>query len=120
MTRNGANWDGLHELAAIMTSQHALLQAARQIDSPARLWRVTRTLERQRDEQRYGDLARAVMRATNMPLLPWRAWRVIFRLPPEIQRDYARDEVITKIFHGLGWKVDFPFCYADKYVTVFA
>ncbi len=109
----------LDELAAVLTSQSALRNAARELGDAERR-RVVAILGRLRQEQEYGDLADAVLRAARHPLVPWHAWQAIFALPPEERHDYAVTEVIRPILCQAGWDVRFPFAYGDRYVTTFA
>ncbi len=107
------------ELTAVLTSQSAIRNAARR-HSDALRRDVVQVLARLRRQQRYGDLANAVLRDARHPLIPWMAWQAIFALPPDERRDYAVGEVIEPILQRLGWPVCFPYHYGDLVVTCFA
>lgn len=109
----------LNELAAVLTSQHAIFCAALATGNYDLIGRVASGLKTLCDEQQYGRLASSVKRATHDALLPWRAWQTVFDLPPEVRSHYARNRVITPILHDLGWQVTFPYHYGDYSVTVF-
>lgn len=116
-TRYELAW--LNELAAVLTSQFAIESAARELQDMKIIEQVERCLNYMRRRQQYGTLADAVLRDTENPLIAWRAWERIFDLPQEKKRNYARNSVITPILHELGWNVEFPYTYGNKYVTVY-
>jgi len=109
----------LNELAAVLTSQYAIENAAIELLNERESKRVKECLRKIRDKQKYGELANAVLRDARDSLLPWKAWIRIFRLPEDQKRNYARERIIKPILHNLGWKVEFPYEYGNKYVTVF-
>jgi hypothetical protein len=110
----------LNELAAVLTSQHAIFSAALATGDHELIGQVAAGLKTLRGEQRYGPLASAVLRDTHNALVAWRAWQAIFDLPLEQRRDYARQHVIRPILNQLGWQVTFPYRYDGYLVTVFA
>ncbi|KYK36082.1 MAG: hypothetical protein AYK19_09695 [Theionarchaea archaeon DG-70-1] len=116
-TRYELAW--LNELAAVLTSQFAIESAARELQDGKISEQVERCLNRMRSRQQYGTLADAVLRGTENHLIVWRAWERIFDLPQEKKRNYARNSVITPILHEVGWNVEFPYMYDNKYVTVY-
>jgi hypothetical protein len=109
----------LEELAAVLTSQHAMLRAAERLDSGALLHAVVVRLKTQRARSQYGDLAEAIRRETSDSMVAWRAWQAIFALPPDKKRNYATEAVITPILHRAGWNVRLPYSYGNKFVTCF-
>jgi hypothetical protein len=109
----------LEELAAVLSSQAALLEAAAAMGDPALLHEVEQFVAWSRTTYDYGDLALACLRDTNDPWLPWRAWQAIFALPPAVQRDYATCKVITPLLNQLGWMIRFPYHYGKRYVSCF-
>lgn len=109
----------LDELCAVLTSQHALRVAAQRMLSEETCEQVEKDIAEIRSKQKYGELAHAVLEETKDPLIALKAWQRIFELPDAQKRNYARDSVITPILHDIGWSVQFPYEYGDKYVTVF-
>lgn len=109
----------LNELCAVLTSQFVLKVAAKENLDQANFKRYMKSLERMRAKQKYGELAAVVQKETRNPLIACAAWRQIFKLSDRQKRNYARDRIITPILHDLGWRVQFPYSYSDKYVTVF-
>jgi hypothetical protein len=109
----------LNELAAVLSSQTALLEAAEALDDPALCQEAETFVAWSRSQYAYGDLALACLHDTDAPWLPWQAWRKVFALPPEEQRNYATCAVITPILTKLGWAIQFPYTYGDRYVTSF-
>lgn len=109
----------LDELAAVLTSQYAIESVAIELKSNNKIQQIIECLKKIRNKQKYGELAEAVLKDTEDALLPWKAWKEIFRLPEDQKRDYAKEKIIKPILHNLGWKVEFPYEYGNKYVTVF-
>ena len=109
----------LDELAAVLTSQYAIESAATELQNNQQSEQVKKCLRKIRDKQKYGELAVAVLRVTSDDLLPWKAWKQIFKLPRAEKHNYAEEKIIKSILHNLGWKVEFPYKYGNKYVTVF-
>lgn len=109
----------LNELAAVLSSQTALLEAAAELGDPAILHETETYVAWSCATYAYGDLAAACLRDAGDPWLPWKAWKQIFALPPARRLDYAMCGVITPILRGLGWQISFPYEYGDRYVTCF-
>lgn len=110
----------LEELAAVLSSQTALLAAAEELGSPGLRQEATAFVAWSRAQYAYGDLATACLGDAGDGWLPWRAWQQVFALPPDDQRNYATTNVITPILHRLGWQVAFPYHYGERYVTCFS
>lgn len=109
----------MNELCAVLTSQEALRVSAKKFLDDEDRAKLDASLDRIRSNQQYGELAKAVFQDTGDALITLKAWKKIFALPPEEQRNYARSRVIEPILHDLGWDVNFPYHYGQKYVTVF-
>ncbi len=109
----------LHELAALLTSQAAIRTAVQELPDPHQVTRVVRILNDLRTRQDFGDLADAVLKDTSHPLVAWLAWKQVFQLSPDQQRNYATCEIITPILHRYGWNVHFPYHYGDYFVSCF-
>lgn len=109
----------MNELCAVLTSQEALRISAQESLDTADTAKLGAALNRIRSNQQYGALAEAVLRDTKDPLVALKAWKKIFSLPAEERRNYARSRIIEPLLHELGWDFQFPYHYANKYVTVF-
>ncbi|NTU81631.1 MAG: hypothetical protein HGA45_19990 [Chloroflexales bacterium] len=109
----------LNELAAVLSSQAALLEAAEALGDPALRQEAEACVAWSRSQYAYSDLALACLRDTGAPWLPWLAWQQVFDLPPAEQRNYATCGVITPILSRLGWPIQLPYSYGDRYVTGF-
>lgn len=109
----------LNELAAVLSSQAALLEAAAELGAPGLRREAEELVAWSRAHYAYGDLALACLRETGDPWLPWQAWQQIFSLPLAEQRNYATCGVITPLLQRLGWRLRFPYHYGDRYVTCF-
>ena len=109
----------LNELCAVLTSQHALRIAGQEVLDRHDVQRLEKALCSNRKKQEYGQLADVVVQKTGDPLIALKAWKKVFELPGQEKRNYAKNGVITPILRDLGWQVNFPFKYENKYVTVF-
>lgn len=109
----------LNELAAVLSSQAALLEAALELGDYALCREVETFITWSRATYAYGELALACLRDTNDPWMPWSAWQQLFALPPAEQRNYATCEAITPILRRLGWPISFPYGYGDYSVSCF-
>ena len=109
----------MNELCAVLTSQEAIRVSAKKSLSSADQDRLSNALNGIRNNQKYGELAKAVLRDTGDALIAVKAWKRIFELPAEKRRDYARGCVIGPILRELGWDAVFPYRYGNrKKVTV--
>lgn len=109
----------LDELAAVLSSQAALLEAAVQLGDEGLRREAEAFVIWSRSTYAYGELAVACLRDAGDPWLPWRAWQQIFDLPADERRNYATCGVILPILRRLGWPISFPYRYGDRYVTCF-
>lgn len=109
----------MNELCAVLTSQEALRVAAKKSLCAADKAKLDAALDKIRIKQQYGELAEAVLRDTGDALIALKTWKNIFALSAADRRDYARSRIIAPILHNLGWNVSFPYCFGNKYVTVF-
>lgn len=109
----------LNELAAVLSSQTALIEAAAALGDHALQQEAASYVAWSRVQYAYGDLALACLRDTRFPWLPWQAWQAVFALSPDDQRNYATCAVITPILNRLGWPIQLPYRYGDRSVTGF-
>ncbi len=109
----------LNELCAVLTSQEAIRVSTKKSLSSADQARLSNALNGIRNNQKYGELAEAVLQDTKDALIAVKAWKRIFELPAEERQDYARGCVIGPILRDLGWNAVFPYRYGKKSVTVF-
>lgn len=106
----------LHELGAILTSQHALGRAAAELGSSALRAEVRAYLALSRRTTAYGDLAEAVLRETQTPEVGWAIWSRIIALRRITKQDYACRRVLAPLLIASGWEVRLPYRYAGGIV----
>lgn len=102
----------LHELGAILTSQHALARAAADLGDAALRAKIRAYLPLSRRTTKYGDLADAVLHNTRAPEVGWTIWTKIIALRRVPKQDYACRHVLTPLLHASGWRTDLPYPYA--------
>lgn len=101
----------LNELAAITLSQYALGRAYASLRGEPALANVPDALRISREQQEWGDLASAVLRATREPLVGWRAWQAIFARGAYARRNFAHRTMLPPMLAEAGWPASFPFHY---------
>lgn len=109
-SRRELEW--LHELGAILTSQHALARAAADMGDAGLRAEVRQYLGASRDTTCYGDLATAVLRAARAPEVGWTIWTKIIALRRIPRQDYACRRVLEPLLRASGWDVALPYTYA--------
>jgi hypothetical protein len=102
----------LHELGAILTSQHALARAAADLGNQALRAEVRAYLALSRRTTAYGDLAEVVLRETQTPEVGWAIWSKIIALRRIPKQDYACRRVLAPLLRASGWEVSLPYRYA--------
>lgn len=109
----------LHELGAILTSQHALARAAADLGAPSLRDEVRSYLAMSRRTTRYGDLADAVLRETGAPEVGWTIWAKIIGLRRVPKQDYACRHVLEPLVQASGWSVTLPYTYPGGRVDAY-